>query len=89
MKNYFYTCNAQEEKIYVFWNSSWLNQLIKIDGQFYWVSLNECGTNWCSSGSPKQTIQAAIEDVLRRGCYADVYQLDTLKELAEFILEEK
>ena len=87
MENYFYTCDAQERKIYVFRNFGWINQLIKIGELFCWVSINRCDMNWNIAGSPQQTIQAAIEDVMEYGY--TVYQLDTLEELAEFILEEK
>lgn len=82
-ENYFYTDKAQENKIYVFWNYPWLNQLIRIGDLYYWVSLNECGMNWDIDGEATQNIQKAIENVMCEGF--DVYQLDTLEELAEFI----
>lgn len=81
MSKYFYTCDADECKIYVFWNFAWLNQLIKINGSYCWMSLNECGSNWDSTG--KSNMQDAIECAMESCC--DVYQLDTLEELAEFI----
>ena len=63
-----------------------LNQLVLVNRLYYWVSLNECGMDWNVDGLPERTIQAAIEDAMELG--HDVYQLDTLEELTEFILED-
>ena len=80
-KDYFYTCNAVPYKIYVFWNGGWLNQLMKVSKKYYWVSLNQCGINW-NTGESFSTAQKAIERAMSS---QSVYQLDALKELAEFI----
>ena len=82
MKNYFYTHQARTNKIYVFWNGSWLNQLMEINNNYCWTSLNQCGINF-EVGTHYKTAQKAIEDVMLYEC--TVYQLDTLDELAEFI----
>jgi len=86
MKNYFYTHRAREGKIYVFWNMTWLNQLMFINKKYCWISLNECGINF-NSGASFKSLKEAIEYAMYHD--GDVYQLDTLKELAEFISEEK
>ncbi len=80
-KAYFYTCNAVSHKIYVFWNIGWLNQLMKVGKKYHWISLNQCGVNWCKN-QRYSTAQKAIEAAMFN---SPVYQLDTLKELAEFI----
>lgn len=87
MKNYFYTHEAKDDKIYVFWNNNWLNQLMYFGGRYFWVSLNECKTNWNCTTDGHQTLKDAIEDIMEWG--HDVYQLDTLEDLAEFIAEKE
>ena len=86
MKNYFYTDRARENKIYVFWNRTWLNQLMLINGKYCWISLNECRSNY-DLGMPFESLKKAIEYAMNNSHV--IYQLDTLKELAEFISEEK
>lgn len=85
MKNYFYPDRAQNDKIYVFKNGHWTNQLILINGGYYWISLNRCGCNWGEGGY--RSLEAAIECAM---CEEHpVYQLDTIEELAEFIKETR
>ena len=85
MKDYFYTDSARSNKIYVFRNVDWINQLMLIGEKYQWISLNECGTNW-NSWSSYDSMKTAIENAMGQHCV--VYQLDTLKELTEFILED-
>lgn len=94
MKNYFYTDEADDSKIYVFSNDGkFVNMLQKVGEKYGWLSLNHCDANW--SDIKFDTIQEAIESVMdefkghtveKRG-WNIVYQLSNTKELAEFILE--
>jgi hypothetical protein len=81
---YFYTDEARDDKIYVFvCSGEWINQLMLIKDRYYWISLNCCDINYNVDKSYK-TKQQAIHYVMD---FNDVYQLDTLEELAQFIKE--
>lgn len=94
MKNYFYTDEADDSKIYVFSNDGkFVNMLQKVGEKYGWLSLNHCDANW--SDIKFDTIQEAIEYAMKN-CegYAIeefgwniVYQLDDIQELVNFIWE--
>ena len=87
MKNYFYTDEAYNGKIYVSRNLSWTNQLMYIESEdvYCWFSLDQCDIN-LNVGAHFDTLQEAIEDEMTNGDI--VYQLDNIEELAQFILGE-
>ena len=87
MKDYFYTDEARDSKIYVSRNLSWTNQLMYIESEnvYCWFSLDQCDTN-LDVGALFDTLQEAIEYEMTNG--NEVYQLDSIEELAQFILGE-